>query len=53
MIDKSTEENKQDRNISQGENKEVVKYDKSKKYSDWSNKTMQTYKVKRKLKRKL
>ena len=30
--------------MSQGENKEVVKYNKSNKYSDWYDKTLRVYK---------
>ena len=36
-------ENIPDCNITQEENKEVIKYDKSKKYYDWSDKTLWTY----------
>ena len=37
-IDKSPEENIRDSEMTQGENKEVVKYDKNNKYSDCSDK---------------
>ena len=35
--------------MTQGENKEVIKYDKSKKYSDWTDKNLWTYKDKEKV----
>ena len=35
--------------MTQGENKEVVKYDKINKYSDWSDKTLVSYKDKDKI----
>ena len=49
MIETSSEENIQHSDMAQGENKEVIKYDKSKKYSDWSDKTLRTYKDKDKI----
>ena len=35
--------------MSQGENKEVVKYNKSNKYSDWYDKTLRVYKYNQKV----
>ena len=49
MINTSSEENIQDSKMNQVENKEFVRYDKSKKYSDWSDKTLRTYKDKKKI----
>ena len=46
VIDTLLGENIQDSNITQGENKEVVNYDKRKKYYDWLDKSLRTYKVK-------
>ena len=46
MIDTSLKENIQDSDMTQLENKEVVKYDKSNKYYYWSDKTLQAYKDK-------
>ena len=37
------EENIQDSEMTQGENKEVVKYDESKTYYDWSDKTLRKH----------
>ena len=34
--------------MTQGENKEVVRYNKGNKYSDWQDKTLQTYNDKEK-----
>ena len=52
VIGTSLEENTQDSEMTQGENIEVVKYDKRKKYYDWSDKTLRTYKDKDKTKDK-
>ena len=49
MIDTSPEENIQDSKMTQGENKEVVRFDKRKKYSDSPDKTIRTYKDKDKI----
>ena len=49
MIDTPLEENIQDSETNQGQNTEVVKYDKSKKYSDWLDKTLINYKDKDKI----
>ena len=49
MINVSSKENIQDSEMTQGENKEVIKYDKSKKYSDWTDKTLLAYKDKEKI----
>ena len=50
MIDKPPEENMQDSEMNQVEKKEVIKqYDKIKKYFDWSDKTLITYKDKEKI----
>ena len=38
--------------MNQGENKEFFGYDKSKKYSDWSDKTLRTYKDREKIEEK-
>ena len=46
VIDTLLGENIQDSNITQGENKEVVNYDKRKKYYDWLDKSLRTYKGK-------
>ena len=46
IIDTSSVENIPNSNMNQGENKDSVKYNKSKKYSDWSDKTLRTYKDK-------
>ena len=49
MIDTSSEENIQDSEMTQVENKEVVNWNKTKKLSDWSDKTLRTYKDKEKI----
>ena len=49
MIDTSSEENIQDFKMTLVENKEVIDYNKSKKYSDWSGETLRSYKDKEKI----
>ena len=49
MIEISPEENIQDYEMTQGENKEVAEYNKSKKSYDWSDKTLHTCRDKQKI----
>ena len=49
MIDTSSKESIQDSEITQVENKEVVRHNKSKKHSGWSDKSLRVYKDKEKI----
>ena len=53
VIDTSSEENIPYSRMNQGDNKEFIKLAKSKKYSDWSDKNLQTYEGEAKIEDKI